>query len=151
MILGAIFRPLKPAGPLLLRLAVGAIFLYHGAHKVGLLGDVGFREAIQGAVGAAHAAGFSADFWGYVLAFTELGGGACLVLGLFTRYAALALGFAMGVAVVKVHWAHGFDARTGGFEFAALLLFSCAALLLQGGGWLSADGWLVRKKAPPLD
>lgn len=140
MILGKLFSRYETIGPTILRLAVGAVFLYHGAHKVGLLGGEGFYGAVRGAAKTAMKVGFSPpEFWGPALAFTELIGGLCLVFGLLTRYAAVALGFIMFIAAWKVHGPNGFDIRHGGMEYNVVLLAACLALLVQGGGKWSLD------------
>jgi putative oxidoreductase len=116
------------------------VFLFHGAHKTGLLGEKSFAEAIEGAVGAAEKVGFAPpELWGYALAFTELIGGLCLVIGLMTRYAALSLGFIMVVAAVKVHGPNGFSIQEGGMEYNLVLLAGCLALLVQGAGKWALD------------
>jgi len=143
MILGKLLAPLREAGPLAVRLVTGFVFFYHGAHKVGLLGPQPFSEAIKRAIGAAEKVGFHpSEYWGYALAFTELGGGLLLLAGLFTRYAAAALGFIMVIAAWKVHGPNGFALAAGGFEYNLVLLACCVLLMLQGGGWLALDGIL---------
>ena len=140
MILGKLFSPLSSVAPLLVRVAVGVVFVYHGADKVGLIGPDGFQESIRAAIGAAEHAGFRpAEFWGYALALTELLGGGLLVVGFATRYAALSLAFVMGVAVFTVHGLSVFDVRKGGFEYAGVLLLACVSLVFSGSGLLSVD------------
>ena len=138
MILGKLFHPLRGLGPLPIRLVLAAVFIYHGAHKVGILGELDFQAAIAQAKGAAELVGLPGVF-GYVLAFTELVGGACLAIGFLTRYVATALGFAMFMAAFKVHFGSGFDVRQGGYEYALVLLACCLSLLFTGAGTLSLD------------
>jgi putative oxidoreductase len=140
VILGKVFSPLRSVAPLLVRVAVGVVFLYHGADKVGLVGADDFRTSIRAAIGAAEHAGFRpAEFWGYALALTELVGGALLVVGFATRYAALSLAFVMGVAVFQVHWNAGFSLANQGYEYALTLMLCCLSLVFSGSGVLSVD------------
>lgn len=80
---------------------------------------------------------------GYVAAFTELLGGAALILGLFTPIAAAGVAIDMAVAILRVHLHHGLTGP-GGFEFP-LSLFALALLLLADGpGWLAIDRIVFR-------
>ncbi len=149
--LGKIFGPMKNAGPLFLRVTIGVVFLYHGAAKVGLIGGQEFSDAIKAAIGAAEHSGFTffpgTTLWGYILAFTELAGGALLIVGFLTRYAAVALGFAMVIAI-KIHWPIDWQVVSD-FEKmqSALAQFGgCVCLLFTGAGWLSLDLFLTRNR-----
>ncbi len=68
----------------------------------------------------------------------EFGGGLALTAGLFTRPAALAVAFNMGVASYKAHWKNGFYGQ-GGFEFSLLLGTVALSLGLMGPGRLSVE------------
>jgi putative oxidoreductase len=129
----------RALGLLLLRLAIGGVFVMHGAQKMfGAIGGPG----LKGAVGAAEMVGFPA-FFGYILAATEFFGGLAIILGLGTRIAAALIAFVMGVAIVKVHGSQGFFLKTvdtpggpvpGGWEFPYVLLLGSLALALTGAG-----------------
>ena len=71
----------------------------------------------------------------------EFFGGLSLMLGLFTRLAALLLSGDMAVAISKVHWRNGLIAQ-GGYEFPLSMLGACLALLFGGAGKLSLDRML---------
>ena len=73
----------------------------------------------------------------------ELGGGVALAAGLFTRPAALAVAFNMGVATYKAHWKNGFYGQ-GGYEFSLLLGTVALSLCLTGPGRLSVDRLLSK-------
>ena len=68
--------------------------------------------------------------------FAEVVCAILLVVGLFTRFVALALAITMGVAVVKVHEMK----LTGGGELALLYLAAFVTIFLTGAGKFSADG-----------
>jgi putative oxidoreductase len=68
----------------------------------------------------------------------ETFGGLVLVLGLFTRPAALLLATEMGVAIWKVHSVHGVIAVKE-YEFPLAVGAACFALATAGAGVLSMD------------
>ncbi|WMJ68534.1 DoxX family protein [Stenotrophomonas sp. 24(2023)] len=88
----------------------------------------------------------------------ELGGAACLLLGLCTRFAAISLLVLTVVATWAVHWpaewhslselAMGYvitDQGFGNFKLPVLFMAMLVPLVLQGGGRLSLDALLVRR------
>src|SRR5437016_4861250 len=80
---------LKPLGLLVLRWAVGASFLYHGYPK--LSDPARWLKAFP-------AMGFP-SYFAYISGILEVFGGGLLILGLFTRGAALLLAIEMGLVV----------------------------------------------------
>lgn len=120
------------AAILILRLALGIVFLAHGLQVAfGMLGGPGikvFSEMLSGL-------GFKpAMFWAYLGAYTELLGGLCLLTGIFSRAAAFFIFVFMAVAVVKVHLAKGFFIQNGGYEYNFLIACVCLVLMLTGPG-----------------
>ncbi|MBS3155800.1 DoxX family protein [Candidatus Woesearchaeota archaeon] len=113
--------------PLLLRLALGAVFIVHGAQKLfgGITGTTGFFDS----VGIPLAGVFAV-----VVALVEFLGGIALVLGVLTRYASLLLAINMLVALLVVHLKNGFFVSNSGFEFVLVLLAGSLALLIRGPG-----------------
>jgi putative oxidoreductase len=77
-------------------------------------------------------------------------GSVALMLGLFSRVAALGTTFTMLGAVALVHLPNGFFMNWGGtqpgegFEFHLLALALSVPLVIHGGGAFSFDGWLAR-------
>ena len=115
-------------GPMPLRLAVGAVFIAHGAQKLfGAFGGSGLRgfSGMLGGMGLQPAMG-----WAVLVACVEFFGGICLVLGVLTRWCALLLGVVMLVAIFGVHLKDGFF----GIEYQLTLLAACVSLLLSGAG-----------------
>jgi putative oxidoreductase len=136
----------KTLVPLLLRLALAAIFIFHGVGKVAGKNPV---------TDASHEMGTnwnpSLPVWQQVLvAYGELFGGIALAIGFLTRLAAVGLGVIMAGAIATVHWPNGFEARSGGFEYAFALLAICLALVLMGGGVLSLDRLIFRRRRRTL-
>jgi len=120
-------------GYTLVRIVIGYILFMHGWGKVsgaGVAGITGFmaKQGLEPAVLFAVAA-----------MFLETVGAACIIVGLFTRFFAAALAIEMGIAFLAVHFAHGFAAGKGGFEYVLLLGAVLFAIALRGGGPYSVD------------
>lgn len=139
----------KSGALLILRAALGVIFVMHGSQKVlGLFGGQGLQATVQNFqthLGIPPALAYTA-------CFTEFFGGIALILGLLTRLAALGIGITMGVALWKVHLAHGFfvnwackEGVKHGYEYNLALLAMSAALILMGGGSYSIDAKLFSR------
>ena len=114
---------------LLLRAALGLVFLTHGYPKL-----AGSGPAMQSFFMQHGLPGWFV----YVAGVIELFGGGLLLLGLFTRGAALFLVAEMGVAIWKVHFAKGYLA-VHDYEFPLVLAAACLALASTGAGTLSLD------------
>lgn len=127
--------------PLILRLAVGIVFLAHGWSK---LGDLGGTTQMFGNMGMPAAGLMAAS-----VAAVETFGGAALILGIGTRIAAALLSIVMLVAIVMVKAKTGLIAPMGaplpGAELDLALLAGCVALILQGSGRLSLDGVVLQR------
>jgi putative oxidoreductase len=113
---------LIPYAALLLRLALGALFLAHGSLKL-------FVFKPSGTAGYFRSLGLP-GFVGYLTIAAELGGGALLILGIATSLVSLALIPLILGTIVMVHGSKGwaFNNEGGGWEFPA---FWAAALLVQ--------------------
>ena len=125
----AVLSRFQPAVPLLLRVVLGVIFIAHGQQKVA--GGVdGFSDSVA-------RLGFPAPhLFAWAAALAEFLGGICVLVGLFTRYAALSIAIVMAVAVTRVHWHQGL---VGGYEYPLALLTIATAVMLTGAGPLSID------------
>ena len=116
----------QPFALLVMRLVLGAIMIAHGYHKV--WGGFHHHMDFVGALGIPR-------WLAYFSAGTEFFGGIAIVLGLFTRFFALAFAIEMGVAIWKVHFKNGLMG-TGGYEFPlALATIALALLCFDGGPW----------------
>ena len=134
--LGKIYEKLDPYMLPLLRIALGAILIPHGCQKLfGWFGGMGFTRfsALFDQLGYKPGA-----FWVAIVAITELVGGIMLVLGCFTRLAAL------GVVIFMINavWftsAKGFFWTAGGSEFSLLILAVALVFMIKGSGEYSID------------
>lgn len=129
-----------------LRIALGLVFIAHGAQKVfGLWGGPGWAKFTS------FSPPFSwmqpSAFWMSAAAISELAGGVLILLGLLTRLGALMIVPVMMVAVFGVHLSGGFFMGRGdapdGIEFAFTLLMMALALVVAGGGRASVDAMLA--------
>lgn len=111
--------------------------LYHGYSKVVPPG--GFHGGNTFAAMEHHSrlvASLGLPYWmGIVSALTEFVGGALVLLGLFTRFAALLISINMLVAVVMVTRHHGY----GGSEYALALMGIALMLAFYGAGVYALD------------
>ena len=120
---------MQPLALFVMRLALGAVIIDHGYHKVfgGLHQHVHFVTSLGLPAWSA-----------YLSAFTEFFGGLLVLLGLFTRVAAFAICINMSVAIAKVHFHNGLMGN-GGYEFPLALAALAFALIFFGGGPIAFD------------
>jgi putative oxidoreductase len=121
---------LKPLALLLLRLALGIIFIFHGYPKL----FTHTRESMQ----MFEHMGFPGYFV-YVAGALEFFGGIVLIPGLFTRIAGLLLAGEMAIAVWRVHLPQGPIAMVKNYEFPLLLAVAAFTLATVGAGLISLD------------
>jgi putative oxidoreductase len=139
-------------GPAVLRLAVGAIFIAHGAQKLFGAGDGG---GLSGTALSLDALGWSPAFPLAVFAgVLQLAGGLLLLAGAATRLVSLLLAVATAFAIWTAYRPHGFflnwslaPDRGHGYEFHFLLLAALFCLALAGAGALSIDEARARSAA----
>src|SRR5579859_3397434 len=119
----------QPLGLAILRVALALIFIYHGYPKL-VRADALMREFF-----------IQHGFPGYCVGLAgilECVGGALLLIGLFTRPAALLLAVEMLIAIWKVKLVHGVFA-VNEYQFELVLAAACLALVTVGAGSLSVD------------
>ena len=117
---------------LILRLALGAVFIIHGGQKLFVMGPSGTGGMLmQMRIPAASVIG-------PILAIVEPLAGVCVLLGLFTRLAGLAIACDMLGAILTFHIHNGFFVPMG-IEFVMMNCASGLVLAMVGAGSLSID------------
>jgi putative oxidoreductase len=119
---------LIPYGALLLRMALGALFLAHGLLKL-----LVFKPA--GTAASFRSLGLP-GFVGYLTMAAEIGGGTLLILGIATSLVALALVPLILGTIYMVHGSKGwiFANEGGGWEFPAFWAVALVVQALLGSG-----------------
>jgi putative oxidoreductase len=119
-------------GLLLLRLALGVVFVYHGVTKFqNMEATIGFFASLG--LGAAIA---------WAVTIVETLGGAALLLGVGTQVAGVVLALVMLGAIITVKGAMGFS--NGGYEFDLVLLLALLAVVFTGPGRYTVRKVLAR-------
>src|SRR5713101_1178216 len=121
---------LKPLALLLLRLALGIIFIFHGYPKL----FTHTRETMQ----MFEHMGFPGYFV-YIAGAVEFFGGIVMILGLFTRVTGLLLAGEMTIAIWRVHLPQGPITMVKNYEFPLVLAMAAFTLAAVGAGLISLD------------
>jgi putative oxidoreductase len=137
--LSGFYQSMTPVAETLVRVIVGAMFLMHvsGKFKAGadaVAANVFAKNGLEPAL-----------TWAYVTMGLELIGGICLIIGLFTRFFAAAFAIEMLIALFAVHFAKGYAAGTGGYEYVLLIGAACFLIAIRGGGAYSVDRFLGKE------
>ena len=113
---------------LLLRLALGVMFLAHAWVKIKVFTPAGTAQFFK-------SLGLPGGL-AYLTIAAEVGGGSLLILGIETRWVALALVPLMVGTIVMVHGKAGwlFTIKDGGWEYPAFWTVGLLALALLGDG-----------------
>jgi putative oxidoreductase len=136
-------------GPAILRLALSAVFLGHGAQKL-----FGF----WGGGGLAATASFLASLGlgpagplALVFGVVELAGGLLLLAGAYTRWVAPLLVVDLAVVAWKAYLVNGFFLNWTlapgvghGIEYHVVLVAALICLMFTGPGAISVDAWRHR-------
>src|SRR5215204_1895754 len=134
--LGVLYARLEPFVLPLLRVGLGLILIPHGCQKLfGMFGGMGLNANAALFQRLGYSPGM---FWGTLVGCTEVIAGTLLVLGLFTRPAALSLVIFM---IFSIHFtsAKGFFWSAGGMEYSILILLVALVFMIRGGGEYSLD------------
>lgn len=132
-------QQLTENGVTLLRVSLGVMYLAHSIvlklFTFGLAGTAGYFESI-GLPG----------WLAYITFAAEAVGGAMLVLGIYARWATLALLPALLGAIIWVHGGNGwvFTAPGGGWEYPLYLIILSVAQFMLG------DGRYALRRSPTL-
>jgi putative oxidoreductase len=127
---------------LVVRLSAGGMLLVHGIQKLMFLTVAGFATNSLARRGIEPSLPFA-----YLIFFLETVGAICIMLGLFTRFFALAIGIEFFVITFVAHWPAGFGWTNprGGWEYPLFWGLIILAIGLRGGGPYSLDRKLGRE------
>jgi putative oxidoreductase len=133
---------------LFIRVVLGVVMFPHGAQKaLGWFGGPGFAQTLQ----AFANMGF--PVWSsLVLMGIELVGAILLIFGFLTRLWALGIGISITICMFMNHVQNGFfmnwfgQQKGEGFEYHILVIGIAFALIIKGGGLLSVDGAISKKR-----
>ncbi len=135
----SVSSPSIDRGLLLIRLALGLVFVMHGWMKLtvfGLAGTAGFLGGLGVPLPEVSAV---------LIIAVELVGGLMFALGAGTRIVGALLAFSMLVALVTAHAANGFFLPTG-YEFVLTLALVSVAVVITGAGRYSVDARLFGRQ-----
>jgi putative oxidoreductase len=126
----------------LIRVSAGGMLLVHGIMKLAHGSIENFATVILARYGIEPALPLA-----YVVWTIETFGAVCIILGLFTRFFAVAAGIQFTVITFIVHWPNGFMWMRpgGGWEYPLLWGLMFAAIALRGGGPYSLDRRIGRE------
>lgn len=128
-----------PYAALVLRLALGILFLAHGLLKLLVFKPAGAHDYFKS---------LGLPGWlAYVTMACEFSGAAALILGIVPRYVALLLIPLILGTIVTVHGKNGwmFSNKDGGWEFPAFWAVALFVLFLLGDGMFAlvpSPGWI---------
>ena len=124
----------------LLRISLGTMFLAHG-----LLLKV-FMYSLAGTAGFFESIGYP-GFLAYVVAFAETIAGILLILGIGSRWVAVAM-IPVLIGALMVHLGNGwvFSAPNGGWEYPLYLVIVSVAQFLLGDGAFALGPKLQRDR-----
>ena len=121
---------LKPLTLLLLHVGVGIVFMHNGYPKFTWEKQASMQEMVQSGLPV---------YFTYVAGVLELGGGALLVCGLFTRLIGLLLAGEMAIAMWKAEHILSKPMVVNNYELALALGVGAFALATFGAGPISLD------------
>ncbi|WP_298939790.1 DoxX family protein [uncultured Psychromonas sp.] len=128
---------------LILRAPIGLILAAHGAQKLfAWFGGYGLDGTGQWMASIGLTPGY---LMAVLAGSAEFFGGLALLLGLFTRPAAVVVAFAMLIAIFSVHIGNGLFLANNGYEYGLTLFVVLVAIAVQGGGRFSIDNLIFKK------
>lgn len=127
-----LYETLFPLAPALTRMALGFIVIPHGYGKLFL------DDAIHAARNFVNFGWSHPLAWAYFIGGVEFFGGILLMLGLWTRAAALALAIEMAVISFAVLWPH-WEWSHRGMEYPLFMGLIALSIFCRGSGPYALD------------
>ena len=124
---------IKSFGLLILRISIGTMLIHHGYEKTADIQN--FADALVRPIGSPFPILSS-----YIAAYSEIDGSWLVIVGLFTRFAALSIVGTIGVAIYHAIVTAGFNIYL--LELLVLYMGGALCILLLGGGDFALDIFL---------
>ena len=125
----------RNVGLLILRIAIGTMLIHHGYEKTADINN--FADAFVRPIGIPFPILAS-----YIAAYSEIYGSWLVIVGLFTRFAALSIVGTIGVAIYDAIVTAGLNIYL--LELLILYMGGALCILLLGGGDFSIDRLLKK-------
>ncbi|MBC6497762.1 MAG: DoxX family protein [Alphaproteobacteria bacterium GM7ARS4] len=122
----------------LLRIVAGGFLIPHGIKKIG--GTDRFAAWLGGSLGMPVP-----ELLAWLVVLVEVVFGACIVIGLWTRAAALGAIALMAGIVGFVHWEKGFFITSNGYEYSLMWLIVLLSVFFKGSGAYSVDAMIGKQ------
>ena len=126
---------IKSFGLLILRISIGTMLIHHGYEKTADIEN--FADAFVRPIGLPFPILSS-----YIAAYSEIYGSWLVIVGLFTRFAALSIVGTIGVAIYHAIVTAGFNIYL--LELLILYMGGSLCILLLGSGDFALDRFLKR-------
>ena len=126
---------IKSFGLLILRISIGTMLIHHGYEKTADIQN--FADAFVRPIGLPFPILSS-----YIAAYSEIYGSWLLIVGLFTRFAALSIVGTIGVAIYHAIVTAGFNIYL--LELLILYMGGSLCILLLGSGDFALDRFLKK-------
>ena len=126
---------IKSFGLLILRISIGTMLIHHGYEKTADIQN--FADAFVRPIGLPFPILSS-----YIAAYSEIYGSWLVIVGLFTRFAALSIVGTIGVAIYHAIVTAGFNIYL--LELLILYMGGSLCILLLGSGDFALDRFLKR-------
>ena len=126
---------IKSFGLLILRISIGTMLIHHGYEKTADIEN--FADAFVRSIGLPFPILSS-----YIAAYSEIYGSWLVIVGLFTRFAALSIVGTIGVAIYHAIVTAGFNIYL--LELLILYMGGSLCILLLGSGDFALDRFLKR-------
>ena len=136
--LDPIYEILEPIAYPLIRFVAGVMMIPHGYAKV--FGGIEGTTKFFSSVGLEPAL-----ILAWYVGLLELVGGACVALGLLTRFMSAQLIGLLAVATFYIHLPSGFIWVKGGYEYPLFWMVVMMAITIKGGEKLSLDNLMAKE------
>jgi putative oxidoreductase len=147
--LGPLYQALAPWAEALLRFVVGMAMVPHGLRMcLGYFKGTGIPiSSVPGVADLFDRKGYRPGWlWAYGVVLTQFVAGPALALGLFTRPMALPFFVLLALSAYDHAKYDGYFWNKSGVEYPAMWAAGALYFLINGGGPISLDHWLIGRE-----